>query len=63
MTKLPRSYVQDGYSKNLEKVPPLTEGSKVKGGRNAPESQITERPPDPAPIKPKPSNSNDHGIN
>jgi hypothetical protein len=36
-------------------VPPLTEGTVVKGGHNTYPSQIKERPPAPGPIRRKPN--------
>ena len=42
------------------KVRPLTEGYLIKGGRNETTSQITKRPPPPAPIpQPKKPTSSD----
>lgn len=43
-----------GIQQTANKTAPITEGYVVKGGRNAGVSQITVRPPPPAPIRTTP---------
>lgn len=55
MTDTPRN------RQGITRIQPIHEGSVRKGGQNPEQSQVTSRPPGPAPMSPKNNQSSNNG--